>query len=602
MRMSLLALSVATLSVTAHAAVDETLIVTANRVAQTVDETLASVTVITREDIERKQVQSLPELLRTVPGVTVTQSGGQGSVSSVFLRGAESDHVLLLIDGVKVASATAGGASWGNLPLGSIERIEIVRGPRASLYGSEAIGGVIQIFTRDVQHAKQFGADLTVGRDNYAATNVQAGAKQGPVSISLSHHMTNTNGFNACKPESATLFKGCFDNEPDNDAYRELGGSLRLGFDLSAGGKLAFNVLKADSEVEYDGSFQNRSDVTQQVASVALTLPLRGHVLEVRAGQHVDELDSFNDGVYVSTFNTRRNQLSAQISRPTARGVVTVGGEVQVEDVDSTTSYPVSRRHNRAAFMQWINEVGAGRSELSLRHDNNSQYGEKTTGSLTLGRMLAGETRGYISYGTAFKAPTMNELYFPFFGTPDLKPEVSWSVETGVKGRQGELSWEAALFHTRIHDLISFDPSTFLAANLNNARISGLELGAQGEWDGLFLATTVTLQNPESQDPATKGNLLPRRAKEKLTLTIEKRMEKLMLGADWLVEGRRYDNLANTDEVDGYGRLDLRARYQLHPSLSLSAKIENVTDQEYETVAYYNQQGRAGYLTLSWQP
>ncbi|WP_369601474.1 TonB-dependent receptor [Hahella sp. SMD15-11] len=605
MRKSCLALSVAILSLPVQAEVDQTLVVTANRVALTLDDTLASVTVIKREDIERQQARTLPELLRGMAGLTVTQSGGVGATSSVFVRGTNSSHVLVLVDGVKVGSATLGTVAWESLPLETVERIEIVRGPRASLYGSEAIGGVIQIFTRKGKGAPAPSFSVTAGSDHFWSADTSVSGTQGDWDYALGVSAKGTEGFNACNPDSGTLFVACYDNEPDDDGYREQAWRLNAGKALANGGEIRLSGFQSQGEVDYDGAYQNSSEPVQKVLGLTTRLPVSDdRMVELRYGYNNDLVDSFNDGVFVSRFETRRNTVGAQVLQSLDSGTLIVGAEYQRDEVLGTTSYAKTSRDNKALFGQWLTEQGADRYEASVRHDRNEQFGEKTTGSLAWGHQLFPGVKSFVSYGSAFKAPTFNDLYFPGYGSPTLTPETSWSLEAGLKGSDARIDWSATLYHTRIRDLIAADPSNgWLAANLGQARISGVELTASGTVSpGFWWRGTITLQDPESQDAATKGNTLPNRERTKLTVSLDRQIEHLTLGADWMAVGRRYGDLYNTQELDGYGRLDLRARYNLSHGFSVAAKIENVTDQTYETVYYYNQPGRSFYLTLNWQP
>lgn len=236
-------------------------VVTASRIAETADQALASVTVITREDLERGQVPSVEDALRTVAGITVSRNGGRGKNASVFLRGAESDQVLVLIDGIKVGSATVGQTAFQDIPIEQVERIEIVRGPRSSLYGSEAIGGVIQIFTRRGGGTLRPYASLGTGSHSTATVlaGVQGGGERSWYNLSFSN--LDTQGFNACSPPNA--FSGCFALEPDRDAYRNRSYSLRAGHRFQNGMEVDVHALRAEGENEFDGTFVNESKTVQ---------------------------------------------------------------------------------------------------------------------------------------------------------------------------------------------------------------------------------------------------------------------------------------------------------------------------------------------------
>ena len=208
-----------------------------------------------------------------------------------------------------------------------------------------------------------------------------------------------------------------------------------------------------------------------------------------------------------------------------------------------------------------------------------------------------------VSYGSAFKAPTFNELYFPGFGNPDLQPEDSHSFEFGLGGEVTGVNWSLNAYQTDIDDLISFDADTFAPANIDQARIRGLEMVVgmrPGNWD---LNANLTLLDAENRSEGNnKGNVLPRRAQRSLRIDADHDFGQLRSGATLLAANRRYDDLANTRKLGGYAIIDLRADYALTKRLRIQARIENLLDEEYETAAFYNQPGRNFFLTLRYQP
>ncbi|MFP5506995.1 MAG: TonB-dependent vitamin B12 receptor [Gammaproteobacteria bacterium] len=577
-------------------------IVTATRTARTADETLASVTVITRKDIERQQAQSVQDLLRGIPGVDIANNGGPGKATSVFLRGTESDHVLVLIDGVKVGSATLGTTAFQDIPVEQIERIEIVRGPRSSLYGSEAIGGVIQIFTR--KGGGTLKPYVSLGGGSYETYNASAGVSGGGERgwFSLSASGIDTEGFNAC---NGSLSAGCFTTEPDKDGYSNLSGSLRAGYRFDNGAEVDIHALHTDGDTEFDGSFVNESESIQQVLGGTLRFsPLDIWQITLAAGQSRDESDNFKDGTFQSRFDTERDTLSFQNDLSIALDhLLTVGTDFQDDRVDSTTAYAISSRDNTGLFTQYQGRFGAHDVQLSLRRDDNEQFGNRNTGGAAWGYALNEGLRLTASYGTAFKAPTFNELYFPGFGNPNLRPEESDSIELGLGSKAAWGHWTINAYETRIDDLIAFDASTFAPANIDQARIRGLEavLGTRlGNWD---LNTNLTLLDPENRSGDTNdGNVLPRRARQSFRVDADRRFGQYTFGATLLAAGKRYDDLANTRRLGGYGTVDLRAEYALTRDWRLQARIVNLLDKDYETAAFYNQPGRSLFVTLRYQP
>lgn len=578
--------------------VGETIVVTPTRTAQTVDASLASVSVITRSDIERLQARSLADVLQGMAGVTLANNGGAGKATSVFLRGANSDHVLVLIDGVKVGSATTGNVAFQDFPLQLIERIEVVRGPVSSLYGSEAIGGVIQIFTRKGGGPLTPGASVTVGSysTREATVSLTGGGAQAWFNAGLTH--ARTDGFNACKGLPGVA---CFTNEPDKDGYRNTAVSLRGGYRFAPGSELDLHALRAQGDNEFDGNFQNQSESVQQVVGADYSHRFNDiWRVKLSAGQGRDESDNFKNGVYSSTFNTRRNSASMQNDFSLGRNhLLTLGLDWQEDHVSSNTAYAVIRRDTAGIFAQYQGQWGRHRVQLALRGDDNSQFGRQTTGNVAWGYPIGPDLDLRAAYGTAFKAPTFNQLYFPGYGNPDLRPETSRNIELGLGGRLAGGRWSATLFDNRISDLIAGFPP----ANINRAEIRGLELAANrrfGAWDA---AVNLTLQDPENASSgANRGKVLPRRAQESLRIDLDRRLGAWRLGGTLRGEGERFDNDSNTRRMAGYALLDLRAEYRLAADWSLGARLENLFDVDYETAFGYNQPGRGAYLTLRYRP
>ncbi len=589
-------------------------IVTATRTAQTADESLAPVTIITREDIERSQAETVTEALRAVPGLFVSSNGGAGKSTSVFLRGSESDHVLVLIDGVKVGSATFGTTPFENLPIELIERIEVVRGPRSALYGSEAIGGVIQIFTRRGGGKLTPSFSLAAGSDaTYkGAASLSGGGKETWFNVGVSG--MDTDGFNACNGKPSPNGAGCFTYEPDRDGYEERAGNLRLGTRFGAGHSIEAFALRSDGKNQFDGSFQNEAETTTQTLGARLNLrPLKTWGMGLQLAQSRDESDNFKNGVYSSTFNTRRDTASWQNDIQIGKlQLLTLGLDWQQDKVESSDlaswqpgfqGYAVTERDNTGIFAQYQGSVGAHDVQAALRHDDNEQFGDKSTGNLNWGYALGSGLRLTAGLGTAFKAPTFNELYYPGFGNPELTPEESRSIEVGLQGKGKLGHWGVQVFQTRIDDLIAYNAATFPPDNIDEARILGLEGTLGARIAGFDMNVALTLLDPENRSAGVnEGNTLPRRARESLSLDLDRSLGVWSFGGRLYAAGKRYDDLANTVELDPYATLDLRAEYRLQRDWRLQAKVINLFDADYETAAWYNQPGRAFLLTLRYQP
>mgnify|MGYP001766426405 FL=1 len=579
-------------------------VVTATRTARTTDETLAAVTVITREDIERQQARSVSDLFRGLPGITVGNSGGRGKATSVFMRGTESDHVLVLIDGVKVGSATAGAAAFQDMPVDLIERVEIVRGPRSSLYGSEAIGGVIQIFTRRGGGAAQPYFSVGAGSDRSfrSAVGVSGGSEHAWYSANLSRE--STDGFNSCRVEAAGV-GGCFTAEPDRDGYDNLSGSVRAGYRFDSGAEFDFNWLRTHADSQFDGNFQNYSESVQQTLGVRFSMsPMDHWRLTLAAGQSRDDADNFKDAAFASRFDTDRRTLSVQNDFGIgASGMLSIGVDHQDDRVSSTTAYPVTQRDNRGVFAFYQGKAGAHDYEIGLRSDDNEQFGTHNTGNLAWGYALSDGLRATAAYGTAFKAPSFNELYFPFYGNPALEPETARSLEFGLAGVATWGRWSANVFRTTVDDLIAYDSSIFAANNVEKARIDGFEATLATRLMSWDLSGSLTLLDPENRSSGlNQGNVLPRRAEQTLRLDADRDLGAWRVGTTVVAEGRRYDDLANRNRLAGYVTVDLRAGYALARDWRVQGTLVNLFDADYETARFYEQPGRGVFVTLTYQP
>ncbi len=583
----------------------DTVIVTATRTVQTVDESLASVTVITRQDIERQQAQSVQDVLRGTPGLSIANNGGLGKQTSFFLRGASSSQVLVMIDGVKVGSATSGMAAFQDYPIDQIERIEIVRGPRSSLYGSEAIGGVTQIFTRKGGGA--LSPSFSVGGGSYntfkTSASISGGGERGWFNAGVSG--MNSGGFNACNGKPSPGGAGCFTVEPDKDGYNNKSATLRGGYRFGSLGEVDLHWLGTEGRVHYDGSFQNESKSAQQVYGGRLFLkPVDGLNLSLAAGRSQDNSDNFKDSIFSSRFNSERDTVSLQGDLSiAAHQLLTAGFDYQNDRVDSTAIYNVTSRDNKGLFTQYQGAFGAHDVQASVRRDKNQQFGEKNTGGLAWGYAIDKQLRITANYGTAFKAPTFNDLYYPGYGNPNLKSEQSRSIELGLRGTPTWGSWSAHIFRTAVTDLIGFDPTTYATVNIDSARLRGVESTVATQLAGWHMSTSLTLLDPENRASGdNNGKVLPRRAEQTLRVNLDRGFGHYRAGATLFAEGRRFDDLANTRTMDGYATLDLRVERAFAKNWLVQARVANLFDKRYETASYYNQAGRNFFITLRYQP
>lgn len=582
------------------------IVITGTRTAQTVDQSLAPVSLIERKQIEERPADSTTDLLRMTPGLSTSSNGGRGASTSVFLRGTESDQSLVLIDGVRVGSATTGAAALQNIPTDHIERVEVVRGPRSSLYGSEAIGGVIQLFTRRPA-ADTAQARFSLSGGSHSSVGLNAGLSGSTKSswYNASIASFETEGFDACRGRPFPDGGGCFTNEPDDDGYNNKSVLLSAGTQFGSKIEASINALHIDSELEYDGSFQNEQDASNQLLSGKLEIEASDiWNIDLLAAKTRDHTDNLKDGVFSSRFDTDREQLTFQNDILTGKnGTTTLGIDYYQDEVSGTTDYTVSSRDNLGLFGQYLGRFGATETQVSLRNDDNEQFGNHTTGGVSFGQDFAKGMRWTAAWGSAFKAPTFNELYFPGFGNPALDAETSQSIDLGLSAQKGIAQFTANLFSTTIDDLITYDVTVDRPVNIGQARINGVELTASTVIARWNTYANLTFMSPENTSAGpNKGNTLARRPESLLNLSMQRSFGKLSTLIDIRAQGHSYDDLANTRRLAGFTTLNLNLGYTLTQDWMVNLALNNLFDKQYETAEYFNQDGLNGMLSLRYTP
>ncbi|MFC5436065.1 TonB-dependent vitamin B12 receptor [Rhodanobacter umsongensis] len=613
MKKTLLATALLSCAVTAHAADQNDasslspVIVTATRTAITADEALSSVSVITRADIERLQPISVPDLLTGLPGVSFANSGGYGQQTSLFLRGTSSSHTLVLIDGVRIGSVGNGLAAFEQLPVEQIERIEVVRGPRSSLYGADAIGGVIQIFTRHGVHDSGLlpSFSVTTGSDNLLRGQLGLAGGDQHAWYNLGVGAQHTRGINSCRIGAGEAFAGCFADEPDRDAYGNKNLSANGGYRWDNQAEVSGTWLRSLGEIHFDGSYQNRSRTVQQVVGSRLSFnPLQAWKTTLSVGQNLDRYDNYENRDFVGYIYSRRNQASWQNDLGVADNqLLTLGLDWQGEHIDSDTGFLATRRNDTGGYLQYQGTFGRNEVQLSARRDHNSQFGNYNTGAAAWGYGLDHGLRLSASYGTAFHAPTFNDLYYPYgSGNPDLKPEESRSAELGLSQRLDGWDWAVNAYQTRIDQLIALD-SNYFPSNISKARIRGVEGQLGANLAGWRMQAYMGWLQPRNEDGGVNdGRTLPRRPGRTARVDLDRRFGGFGVGATVYAAGRSYDDAANRHPLAGYSTSDLRASYHFAPDWQVEVRLANVFGRHYETVYYFNQPGRSAFLTLRYSP
>lgn len=587
-------------------------VVTATRIPQRHDQTLAATTVITRTEIERLQPRSVQELLRWVPGVSISNQGGPGKLTSIFIRGTNSDQTLVLINGVRYTSATAGIPAIADIPVSHIKRIEIVRGPRSSLYGADAIGGVIQIFTLNGS-AIDSGVQpyITIGggsNDTYSAVAGISGSNEvGHFNLTVSRK--DTDGFNACRGKPFPNGGGCFADQPDNDGYQRTAVSVRGGFNPVDQVEISLHALRVDAEVAFDGPAVNHADSVRQVLGATIS----GFVspswrMQLSIGHENSDVDNYKNGEFVSSFETTINTVSWQNDFLLSQDQrVILGVDYRGVHVGGTVDYEQSERDTLGVFVQYLARFGDHQLQLALRGDDREAFDDSITGSVNYGWHIDSVHTLTLSYGTAYNVPTFNDLYYPAsqfgdFSNADLKPEESVSYELGFTADRDWGQWAVYVYQTEIDDVIILD-SNFFPRNISKARIRGAEASINvvlGPWYVNASASWVDAEN--RSDGPSRGNQLPRRPQYSAKLRVTRQFGRFSFGGSVKYGGSRFDGAANDFKLDDFVLVGLRASWNVTDAIQIQASIDNLFDAEYETVRYYNQPGRRFFLSVSYRP
>jgi vitamin B12 transporter len=595
----------------------EPVVVTGARAEQLLDETLAPVTLITRADIERLQAPELAELIGRQAGLQFARTGGPGSQASLFARGAGSSQVLVLVDGVRLNSVNVGSATLGGINLDTIERIEIARGNLSSLYGSEAIGGVVQIFTRGNGAQREVVAQAEAGSGRTRGGSVSATDTFGPLRVSATAAGRSSTPFSAIDPAAAA------GANPDVDGNRHRSGALRLSGALGAATRVGLSAWTQRNKTDFDDSFDGPATTQRETARAeSWQATLRQQLgtawsVDASAGQADEESDnrasdpfSFNN----NRFETRNRQAQLVLRAQPARGAGTQLGtqlEAQfgLEYLDqrgAATSFDPAFsgalvRFDRHVNSAWLGVTGrsGGRHQwqLNARHDDYADVGGRSTWLAAYGYALTPSLRATLQASTAFRAPSFNDLHFPGFGNAQLRPERARSEEAGLRYARafdgGSARGALAVFRTRTRDLIQFDPAASRAENIARAEAQGAELTAGftlGAWQADAAATWLS-----AEDAAT-GNDLVRRAPRTFNLALFRSLGVLRVGAAASHVAARSDFDIATfarKQLPSYTLLRALAAWRATPQLTLKLRIENLTDENYALVDGYNTSGRS---------
>ena len=577
-------------------------VVTATRVLQPLTNLVADVTIVDRGQIQRSGAAGLGDVLARLPGIEMARNGGLGGITSVFLRGAETRFTAVFIDGVRVDSQGTGGASWDVIPLSQVDRIEVLRGPAGAVYGSDAIGGVIQIFTRKGEGPPSPYVGLSLG--TYGTTKAEAGVSgsQGSWDYSLGLVRQESKGFNVMQSRNS-----------DDDGYTSESLAARVGLELNAAHRLDLSVLSSQLNAQYDSQFGsiNVDDRTLK--------KLQTSALSWRAQWSAD---------YSSTVSVNRSQdryetlPSPDLTVTNMTGylfqneyrrqghVLTWTLERRDNELSNSETTPRDSSHFQNALALGYGLSGSGHSvQLNLRHDIDSVFGPQTTGALGYGYALTPNWRVKAAAGTAFRAPTLYQRFSPY-GAADLLPETGRNLDLGLNYAEGPRAFGLTVYQNNVSNLIQYegntgtcpandprDPFGGCYANTAKARYQGMTL------TGRYLIGNVTVSGSlDVQDPrdSVTGKLLARRAQQHGKLAAETRVRGWAVGAELQASGLRYNNAGNTTELPGYALLGLRAESQVAKNWTLLVRLDNASDAKYELAQGYASAGRSLYAGLTW--
>ncbi|CAD0262262.1 TonB-dependent receptor [Pseudomonas veronii] len=596
-------------------------VISANRQVQARNDSSAANTVFTRDDIDRLQPTSLTDLLSRVPGVQVAPTGGRGSLPGIYLRGTKSAQSLVLVDGQRIANATSGDSGLQYLNVDQIERVEVLRGSRSVIYGSDAIGGVIQVFTR--RNAEQgLQPRLRLGFGSHQSWERSLGLSGGDehTRFNLGASLDESAGINSTHTS--------FPSDGDHDAYRNQSVSLNLSHSFSDALEAGFNLLDSRGKSEYDNSFGRYDVATDQSVGQK---PYTDYAVSSASGYadarlserwqsrlelgHSENRDTKRDTLSddFSVFNTYRDSLNWQNDLTlNERNSLILGGDWYEDRFHGSTTFTENSRWNRAAFVQHRFRSEWFSTELGLRHDQNQQFGSQNSWSGTLTVPINPDNDVLLSYSEGFRAPTFNDLYYPDtqYSNPNLQPETSKSYELQWRSQLGDHTrLETSLYRTDLSDAIILDGGK--PQNVAAARINGFEAALKHELFGWQGNLGVSLIDPRDRD---SGHTLARRARRTLNLDLDRQFDQLGVGASWQAISSSYDDEANRNRLGGYALLGLRSSWALSREVALSLKVDNVLDKTYARARYsyddpaflnnqdYREEGRVWRVGVTWTP
>lgn len=592
-------------------------VVTANRTPQALSELVGDVSVVDRQAIERSGATGVADVLARLPGIEISRNGGVGNTTSQFIRGAETRFTAVYLDGVRIDSQSTGGAGWEGIPLSQIDRIEVLRGPAAAVYGSDAIGGVIQLFTRRGEEGVRPYAGIGLGSKGLRKIEGGVSGKSGLFDYAFGVEHEESKGFNVQPVDKRNVVKDGF-TSPDRDGYNSTSGNAKLGFQITPDQRIDATLLTSDIKAGYDASvsyktklpIQFRNDEANNTLRTAgLTWSSKWNDIYSTRVQVTDSQSVYK--TQPSFYRTETNLRGYLFQNEFRFGphLVTATFERRedaLENAPTTSAKLLSRDRAQDAISLGYGFVQGPHSlQLRARHDKDSEFGGKNTGSAAYGYAITPALRFTASAGTAFRVPTLYQR-FSEYGVSTLRPETSQNVELGVNYAKADTTAGIVVYRNRVRNLINFvGTATGCASsfgcytNVNRATLQGATLSASQRFGDVTLRASFDVQDPKDADT---GNLLARRSKRHGTVGADWRVAGWTLGAEVQASSQRYDDAANTVKLGGYTLLNLSASTKITRDLNLVARVDNVSNKDYQYARLYATAGRTAYVGLKWTP
>ena len=597
--------------------------VTATRTSIPKKNVIADITLISEEEIKLAGSSSLPELLQRQPGIEISNNGGQGKVSTLFLRGASSTHSVILLDGIRIDSATAGLTAIENIPLSQIEKIEIVRGPASSLYGQDAIGGVIQIFTK--KGLNGFKPYISFGYGKYNTSIAQGGIRGGDDTTSYAINLSsqNSRGFSAFEPNTNPAATANIYNL-DKDGYRNKSVSASLSHKINEKLDINFQYFLSQGKNKYDNRYANsdpsidwKNTQDQESLSGTVNSQLTNYwKSSFRVGLGIDDYVEKQRSIsYVTrevdnVYKTIQNQITWQNDILLPLGSLVLLYDKLDQKINVTdTSYSKKDRQNDAYMIGYNLNQANHNFQANVRKDFNSVYRDATTGNI--GYLYAMNSNWSIasSFGTAFRSPTFNYLYAGSYANPDLQPEKSKNIEAQLKYQSDAEFFSFVTFKNKITDFIISDGTTgYRPYNINTAEIYGATVSSSHFMNHFQVKSSFTVQSPMNE---SADKYLPRRSNFFGTVGLNYFIQNWNLGFEATGSGNRYNDAANLFNIPGYIKTNLFVDYQINKNLTMNARVDNVLGKNY-TYAYegnpttdgfrYQTPSQSFFISLRYEP